>query len=165
MQEIAFRMSNKQANMTFIIGLRTLWCRLTLSAAFLGLLPFGCGKPPLPPQPLVGHWQGVVASGNAVVPSVWEIRADGTQSQTLTLPQGTMTAQGTWTATSSSLTQRTTARIVILGGEQKTMPLANPMETTLLCQLHGDTLTLTQPDTHQQTMLTRVRETAQNQLR
>lgn len=105
-----------------------------------------------------------MASGNAAVPSVWEIRADGTQSLTLTLPQGTMTAQGTWTSQAGILTQRTTARVVVLGGEQKVAPLASPMETTFAYRLTGDTLTLTRPGTRGQITLTRERRTAENRM-
>jgi hypothetical protein len=96
-----------------------------------------------------------MAAGNVTIPSVWEIRADGTQSLTLTLPQGAMTAQGTWTARNGVLTERTTARVIVLGGEQKVMPLVNPMETAFPYQLIGDTLTLTRPDTHQTITLAR----------
>jgi len=105
-----------------------------------------------------------MASGNAAVPSVWEIRADGTQSLTLTLPQGAMTAQGTWTAQSGALTERTTARLV-LGGEPKVVLLASPMETTFAYQLRGDTLTLTRPGTRLPIVLTRERRTDENRMR
>jgi len=105
-----------------------------------------------------------MASGNAAVPSVWEIRADGTQSLTLTLPQGAMTAQGTWMAQAGVLTQRTTARVV-LGGEPNVVRLASPMETTFAYQLQGDTLTLTRPDTHLPIVLTRERRTDESRMR
>lgn len=105
-----------------------------------------------------------MADGNAAIPSVWELRADGTQSLTLTLPQGAMTAQGTWTAQGSVLTQRTTARVVVLGGEPIVVRLASPLETTFAYQLQGDTLTLTQPSTHRQITLTRERGTSKNRM-
>ena len=132
-----------------------------LPLAPLGVLIVGCAKPPPPlqplaaPQPLVGHWQGPMMAGDAAVPSAWDIRADGTQSVTLTLPQGAVTAVGTWAAQGGVLTERTTIRIVVLGGEQKTVVLASPMETTFACHLQGDTLTLTRPDTHQRIVLAR----------
>lgn len=106
-----------------------------------------------------------MAAGNAAVPSRWEIGADGTQSLTLTLPQGAITAQGTWTAQAGVLTERTTARVIVLGGETKVVPLANPMETAFAYQLTGDTLTLTRPDTHQQITLTREGGITENHMR
>ncbi len=96
-----------------------------------------------------------MTAGNAALPTVWVIRADGTQSLTLTLPQGAMTAQGTWAAMGGVLTERTTARVVVFGKEQKAVTLASPIETTFAYQIAGDTLTLTRPDTHQQIVLTR----------
>ncbi len=141
--------------MTVLTQLRPVRRRAALPVALLSVLSAGCAKPAPPAQPLVGHWQGTMAAGNVTIPSVWEIRADGTQSLTLTLPQGAMTAQGTWTAWNGVLTERTTARVIVLGGEQKVMPLVNPMETAFPYQLIGDTLTLTRPDTHQTITLAR----------
>ena len=138
---------------------RTLRGRTVLPVILLSAALAGCAKTPPPAQPLVGRWQGTMAAGNAAVPSAWEIRSDGTQSLTLTLPQGAMTAQGTWAAQNGVLTQRTAARVVTVGGEQKVVPLASPMETTFAYQLTGDTLTLTRPDTHQQVVLTRAENT------
>ena len=97
-----------------------------------------------------------MSAGNAAVPCLCEIRADGTQSLTLTLPQGIMEAQGNWTAKNGVLTERTTARVLVLGGAQKVVPLASPMETAFAYQLTGDTLTLTRPETQQTLVLTRV---------
>ena len=85
-------------------------------------------------------------AGNAAAPCLCEIRADGTQSLTLTLPQGMMEAWGIWSAKDGVLTERTTARILVLGGSQKVVPLASPMETAFAYQLTGDTLTLTRPE-------------------
>lgn len=100
-----------------------------------------------------------MASGNAAVSSEWEMRADGTFSLTLTLPQGAMTALGTWAAQGGVLTQRTTARTVALGDEHKSAPLASPMEATFAYQLQDGTLTLTRPGTHEQIVLTREEDT------
>ncbi len=126
-----------------------------LPAALLSAALAGCAERPPPAPPLVGEWHGTMAAGSAAVPSVWEIRADGTQALTLTLPQGAMTAQGTWTDQHGVLTERTTARVIVLGGEPKVVLLASPMETTFAYQIAGDTLTLTRPDTRQQITLTR----------
>jgi len=133
--------------------------RAALAGMLLCAALAGCAKPPPPAPPLVGHWEGVMASGNASVPSEWEMRADGTLSLTLTLPQGAMTAQGTWATQGGVLTQRTTVRTVALGGEQKSAPLASPLETTFAYQLRGGTLTLTRPGTREQIVLTREGET------
>lgn len=105
-----------------------------------------------------------MASGNASVPSEWEMRADGTFSLTLVLPQGAMTAQGTWAAQGGVLTQRTTARVVVLGGEPIVVRLASPLEATFAYHLQGDTLTLTQPGMRRQITLTRERGTSKNRM-
>jgi len=165
MQETTLSASNRQANMAVPLHLRSVRRRALLLVALLSVLGTGCAKRPSPIQPLVGHWQETMADGNAAVPSAWEIRADGTQSLTLTLPQGAMTAQGTWTAQAGVLTQRTTARVVVLGGNPNIVRLASPMETAFTYQLQGDTLTLTRPDTHQQITLTRERGISKNRMR
>ncbi len=161
MQENTPPTPNKRANMRFLPLPRSISRRAALALALLGLLPAGCAVP-LPPlqslaaaQPLVGRWRGAMAGGNAAVPSIWEMRADGTQSVTLTLPQGAMTAEGTWVAEGGVLTERTTIRTIALGGEQKTVVLAGPMETMFTYQLQGDTLTLTRSDGHQRVVLRR----------
>ena len=163
MQEFTPPAANRQANMTVPTHSRSAR-RAALPAALLCAALAGCATPPPPAPPLVGRWQGTMMDGPAAVPSVWEIRSDGTQSQTLTLPQGAVTAQGTWAARSGVLTERTTARSVVLGAEQKAVTLASPLETTFTYQLTGDTLTLTQPDTHQTITLTRERGTNQNRM-
>ena len=129
--------------------------RVGLPAALLSVLLAGCAKPSPSPPPLVGYWQGTMSASNAAVPCLCEIRADGTQSLTLTLPQGMMEAWGIWSAKDGVLTERTTARVLVLGGSQKVVPLASPMETAFAYQLTGDTLTLTQPETQQTLVLTR----------
>lgn len=146
-------MSNKQANMTSPSYTPTLRRRGGLPAALLSVLLAGCAKPSPPPPPLVGHWQGTMTAGNAAVPCLCEIRADGTQSLTLTLPQGMMEARGTWIAKDGVLTERITARV--LSGSRKVVPLASPMETAFTYQLTGDTLTLTRSETRQTIVLTR----------
>lgn len=98
-----------------------------------------------------------MAAGNAAVPSEWEMRPGGTFSLTLALPQGEMAAQGTWSAQKGVLTETTTARVVIIGGEQKRVPLASPMQTTFAYRLQGDALTLTRAGTRQKISLTRDR--------
>ena len=148
-------MPKKRANMAFPTRPRTKRYRAILPLALLSVLLVGCAKPSSPIHPLVGHWQGTITAGNAAVPSAWEMRADGTQSVTLRLPQGAMTAEGTWAAAGGVLTERATARVVVLGGDRKTVALASPMETAFAYQLQGDTLTLTRPDTHQRVVLTR----------
>lgn len=160
MQENTLSKPNKRANMAFQTRPRTIRSRAVLPLALLGVLPAGCARPFPPAQPLVGHWRGVTAAGDAAVPSAWEIRSDGTQSVTLTLPQGTMTAEGTWTTQAGLLTERTTIRAMTLGAEQRTVVLAGPMETTFAYRLQGDTLTLTRPDTHQRIVLTREADAA-----
>lgn len=120
----------------------------------VAVLLTGCAKPPAP-QPLVGDWTGTMMTGTVTVPARWEIRADGTAALTLTLPQGAATAQGTWAAHSGTLTQRTTARVVTLGGEPKVMPLASPMETSFVYRVTGDTLMLIQAGTRQSLVLVR----------
>lgn len=142
--------------MTSPRSMPTLRCRAGLPAALLSVLLAGCAKPSPSPPPLVGYWQGTMSASNAAVPCLCEIRADGTQSLTLTLPQGMMEAWGIWSAKDGVLTERTTARVLVLGGSQKVVPLASPMETAFAYQLTGDTLTLTQPETQQTLVLTRV---------
>ena len=122
---------------------------LTLSAALVG-----CGAR-TPAQMLVGTWQGSMTTGSVSVPCRWALRTDGKQSVTLTLPQGLLTAQGTFMFQDGTLTRRTTARIVVLNGEKKVQPLVNPMETAYQCQVTEDTLTLTRPDTPETITLTR----------
>ena len=148
-------MPNKRANMAFQTRPRTIRHGITFPLMLLGVLPVGCAKPSPLIQPLVGHWHGAMVAGNAAVPSSWEIRADGTQSVMLTLPQGAMTSEGTWAVQGGVLTERTTIRTIVLGGEQKTVVLTNPTETTFAYQLQSDTLTLTRPDAHQRIVLTR----------
>lgn len=162
MQETPFRVSNKQANMAALLHLRSARRLAALPVALLILLLTGCARPEPLAQPLVGNWRGTMTTGGAAVPCRWEIRADGTQSLTLTLPQGAMAAQGTWMVQNNVLTQRTTARVIVLSRTQKTVQLASPMETAFAYQLRGDALTLTRPDTHQQFTLARERRTGPN---
>lgn len=129
-----------------------------LRTAIFGLLTIaGCAPPPS--NPIIGIWQGTMPMGSIAAPVQWEIHTEGTQSETLTLPQGLIVSLGTFTAASGQLNLRTTIRASVIGGEQKIMPLANPMETTFGYQISGDTLTLTEADTHQKIILTRTHET------
>lgn len=86
-----------------------------------------------------------MTTGNLNLMSRWELHGDDTESVSLTLPQGLLTTQGTFTFHDGALTLRTTGRIVTVNGQKKTMPLVNPMEANYACQLTGDTLTLIQP--------------------
>jgi len=100
-----------------------------------------------------------MTTGNLNLLSRWELRRDGTELVTLTLPQGFLTMRGTFTFHTSSLTLRTTHRVIIWNGQKKTMPLVNPMEMTYQCQLTGDTLTLMPYDTHAKITLIRDKAT------
>jgi len=159
MQETRRPEANKRRNMTPPPQSPSFSRCAALAGLLLSAALAGCAKLPPPAPPLVGRWQGAMASGNASVPSEWDLRADGTLSLTLTLPQGAMTALGTWSAQGGLLTQRTTARAVVLGDEQKSAPLTSPLETTFAYQLQGDTLTLTRPNTHEQIVLAREEDT------
>ena len=159
MQETPRPEANKRPNMTPPPQPPPFSRRAALTALLLCAALASCVKPSPPAQPLAGRWQGVMASGNASVPSEWDLRGGGTFSLTLTLPQGAMTALGTWSAQGGVLTQRTTARAVVLGTKQKSTPLANSLETTFAYQLQGGTLTLTRPGTREQIVLTREENT------
>lgn len=97
-----------------------------------------------------------MTTGNLNLPSRWQLRDDGTESVTLTLPQGSLTTQGIFTFHDGILTLRTTVRGITGNGQKKTMPLVNPMETAYQCQVSGDTLTLTPAGKRAKIVLTRV---------
>ena len=128
--------------------------RRTLPSFLICAALTGCAARPAVP-PIVGTWRGPVPTGGVSLPSRWELRADGTQSETLTLPQGELTSEGTFTFHGGTLTARTTGRTVTLGGQKKTMPLVSPLEAVYRCQVSGDTLTLTRPQAHEAITLTR----------
>ena len=94
-------------------------------------------------------------SGGLSLPSRWALRADGTESVTLTLPQGTLTSEGTFTFHDGTLSLRTAGRTVRLAGQKRSMPLVNPLETAYGCQVSGDTLVLTRPQAHETITLVR----------
>ena len=98
-----------------------------------------------------------MTESSIAVPVQWEFRADGTESETLTLPQGQLTSLGTFQIKGNRLTLRTTIRGSVIGSGQKIVPLANPIEAAFGYQTSGDTLTLTQANTPQAIMLTRVK--------
>ncbi len=156
-QETGASPANRQGRMDAPKPLRFRRCRRLipplLSLALCAALA-GCGAR-TPAQRIVGIWQGRMTAGSVTVPARWELHADGTQSVALTLPQGLLTAEGTYLLHDGTLTRRTTSRVVVLNGEKKAMPLINPMETTYQCQVTEDTLTLTQPDTQETITLTR----------
>ena len=124
------------------------------------LLAPGCGvrthTPSLPlSAAVVGRWRGAVRSGPVSVPSEWTLGPDGSQSITLTFPQGALTASGTFTVQGGQLTARTTSRSFALGDSVRAQPLTDANETTYAAAVSGDTLTLTRPDTQETIILTR----------
>ena len=118
----------------------------------------GCAPQPPAAPPIAGTWRGALMAGGLSVPSQWELHADGTQSVTLTLPQGALTSDGTFTFHEGLLSLRTLGRTVRLFGQKRTMPLVNPLEVTYGCQASGDTLVLTRPQAHETITLIRVPE-------
>jgi hypothetical protein len=126
-------------------------------ALLLPLALVGCHPQP-PISPIVGVWSGQMTTGNLNLMSRWELRGDGTEAVSLTLPQGLLTTQGTFTFHDGLLTRRTTGRVFPLNGQKKTMPLVNPMETTYHCRLTGDTLTLSPFGTQTTIILTREKQ-------
>ncbi len=132
-------------------------CRQFLLALLIPAALAGCNPQPRVP-PIFGVWNGQMATGNLNLMSRWELRGDDTESVSLTLPQGLLTTQGTFTFHDGNLTRRTTGRVVPVKGQKKTMPLVNPMETTYHCRLTGDTLTLTPFGTQATIILTREKQ-------
>jgi len=118
------------------------------------MLCCGCG-PQTAAEKLVGHWHGIDSTGRVSAVADWQFSSDGTETASLSLPQGTLTAQGTWALHAGMLTQRTTSRAIVLGGQQKRMHLVNPLEAIYQCVLASETLTLTRPETHEIITLTR----------
>lgn len=100
-----------------------------------------------------------MTEGGIAVPVQWDLRADGTEAETLTLPQGQLASLGTFQAAGGQLTRRTTIRGSVIGSRQRLLPLTNPIETTFTYQITGDTLTLTQANTPQTIVLTREKGT------
>ncbi len=140
--------------MDALTGSHTRRCRRNIPFLLACTVFAGCAAR-TPVQTIAGDWRGSMKTGNLTVPCRWELHEDGTQTVTATLPQGLLTAQGTFMFHDDTLTQRTTTRMIVLNGEKKVMPLVNPMEATYQCQLTEDTLTLTKPDTLEKIMLTR----------
>lgn len=95
---------------------------------------------------MIGHWHGQSQTGNVSVPVEEQFRRNGTDTLIVTLPQGTLIAEGTWTLRSSVLTQVTTTRTTMIAGQQKKAPLGSPMEAVFRYTLAGDQLTLTRPE-------------------
>ena len=121
-----------------------------VSVAFAGCTPQAPSTPPI-----AGTWRGALMAGGLSVPSQWELHADGTQSVTLTLPQGALTSDGTFTFHEGTLAMKTMRRTVHLSGQKRTMPLVNPLEVAYGCQVSGDTLVLTRPQAHETITLIR----------
>ena len=115
----------------------------------------GCAPRPPAAPPIADTWRGALMAGGLSVPSQWELHADGTQSVTLTLPQGTLTSEGTFTFHDDTLSLRTLGRTVRLAGQKRTMPLVNPLEVAYGCRVSGDTLVLTRPQAHETITLIR----------
>ncbi len=153
MQETFLITVNKQASMPALTRLQSACCLAVLLGLLCAALA-GCAPAPHPPL-LVGTWQGTLTEGSLAAPMQWKFRTDGTESETLTLPQGQITSLGTFQAKGDRLTRRTTIRGSVIGSQQKIVPLANPIEATFGYQITGDTLTLTQANTPKTLVLTR----------
>jgi hypothetical protein len=106
-------------------------------------------------EKLVGQWSGASRTGNISLPADWQFRRGGTETLTLTLPQGLLIAEGTWSVRSGSLSQYTTNRVIEISGQQKKVLLVSPMETIYHYTLSGDRLTLTRPEASETIMLVR----------
>ena len=126
----------------------------TVAGLAVPLLLWGCGSRPVAER-LVGHWHGTSTSSGVSVPADWQFNRDGSETDSLSLPQGALTAQGTWAIHAPLLTQRTTSRSVVIGGQQKKMLLLNPMESTYRCTLTDNTLSLTRPEAQETITLRR----------
>ena len=105
----------------------------------------GCHHP-TDSESLVGHWHGQSHTGSVSVPVEEQFRRNGMETITVTLPQGTLIAEGTWTLRSGVLTQVTTTRATMIAGQQKKVTLGSPMEVVYHSTLAGDQLTLTRPE-------------------
>ena len=149
-QEAGAGAANRQATMMTSFTRRRLFLLFLVCASSAGCAP----RPPVPP--LAGVWQGEARAGEASVPTQWEFGTDGTLRVTLTLPQGTLTASGTYAVQGDLLTRRMTARTVTVGGDQRAVVLASPSETQFGYRLAGQTLTLTPADAGPPLTLSRI---------
>lgn len=128
--------------------------RFLLMALAAGLLLSGCAAR-TPSQGLVGRWHGIYRTGNVSAESEWEFNRSGTETFALTLPQGKVLAEGTWTLRAGNLTQRTNKRTIDIDGQQKTILLVTPTQSVYSCVVAVDTLTLTRQDTQETFVLRR----------
>jgi len=127
-------------NSFFLIISAVRQCPLILVLTVL-ILCCGC-RSGISPEQIQGRWMGNQTEGNVTVNCEWTLLSDGTDTISLTLPQGRLLSSGRWEMQDGSLVVHTLTRTMILKSQQKTMPLLNPMESKWHCDLNGDHLTL-----------------------
>ena len=124
------------------ISRRTCWSSLAVLLA----PAFFCGcHHPTDTEKLVGQWHGTSHTGTVSLPIDWQLRRGGADTIVLTLPQGRLIAEGTWSLRGGILTQNTTNRMIEIAGQQKKVLLGSPMETAYHYALTGEKVTLTYP--------------------
>lgn len=132
-------------------------CRISHSVfAALFAAPCLSGCHPLTnAEKVIGHWHGTSRTGSTSALADWQFRRDGMDTLTLTLPQGRLIAEGTWSLRGGVLTQHTTNRAAEIAGQQKKVVLVTPMETIYQYTLARDRLTLTRLEASETVVLTR----------
>ena len=124
------------------ISRRTCWSSLAVLLA--PALFCGCHHP-TDTEKLVGQWHGTSHTGTVSLPVDWQFRRGGADTIVLTLPQGRLIAEGTWSLRGGILIQNTTNRMIEIAGQQKNVHLISPMETAYHYDLTGERVTLTHP--------------------
>jgi len=119
-------------------------CRSLLAVLLAPALFCGCHHP-TDTEKLVGQWHGTSRIGNVSLPVDWQLRSSGADTIVLTLPQGRLIAEGTWSLRNGILTQHATNRMIEIPGQQKKAQIISPMETLYDYSFAGDKLTLMRP--------------------